>query len=131
MSLEDKIEKLTAAIEAHTQALNNTGVNVATEAPAVEVVPKTKKSKATKARPRVSDPDLEPPALDTTPDEPTEEVPPVTLDVVRKALVALGRDGITVVMEQFDIRKIPELDEAQYAEFHKAIEVYKNEHPKT
>ena len=114
MSLEDKIDGLTAAINKLADALHGESV-VAVEEPA----PRVDKPKKAKAEPK-AEPVPEP--------APEPEAPPadkITSTQVAQALVALmkdkGRDAGVAVLQQFGASKVPEIKAKDYPKVLAAI----------
>lgn len=115
MSLESKIETLTASIDKLIEALGSERLTVTTDLPevlaAAEAATKAKVDKPKKAKA-----------------EPEPEAPPadkITSTQVAQALVALmkdkGRDAGVAVLQQFGASKVPEIKAKDYPKVLAAI----------
>lgn len=110
--LEEKIDELTAAVKELTAVMS------AGAAPKATRKTKKTKEKEVKEEPEVPATDTEPPTEEETPDQ-----FPVTLDMVKRAIIAItdpksgvdnGRDVAIAVLEEFGAKKASELKEEDY-----------------
>jgi hypothetical protein len=112
MSLESKIETLTASIDRLIEALGNASIPAdASEAPPAPA-PKVDKPKKAKPEPKVE------PAPEPAPEPEAPPADKVTSTQVAQALVALmkdkGRDAGVAVLQQFGASKVPEIKAEDY-----------------
>jgi hypothetical protein len=125
--LETRIEELTAAVKALTEALNKSrsDVSAVKEDAAVAKESKAKKPQA-KEEPiaeQPSAPDLSTASTTTTDISPASESEsaPVTYDDVKRATNALsaakGRDVTIDALSRFGVKRATELDEGQWADY--------------